>query len=70
MRGAEQGWFLKAEWDGYSDGLCRRAPRLVARSRLRREGRIAFREPLQIIVMSVIGVISLYLKGFHMTVPK
>jgi hypothetical protein len=29
-----------------------------------------FREPLQIIVMSVIGVISLYLKGFHMTVPK
>jgi hypothetical protein len=29
-----------------------------------------FRKPLQIIVMSVIGVISLYLKGFHMTVPK
>jgi hypothetical protein len=29
-----------------------------------------FREPLQFIVMSVIGVISLYLKGCHMTVPK
>jgi hypothetical protein len=29
-----------------------------------------FRKPLQIIVMIVIGVISLYLKGFHMTVPK
>src|SRR5215204_2332472 len=28
-----------------------------------------FGEPLQIIVMSVIGVISLYLKGCHMTVP-
>ena len=29
-----------------------------------------YRKLLQIIVMSVIGVISLYLKGFHMTVPK
>jgi hypothetical protein len=32
--------------------------------------RTPVRKPLQIIVMSVTGVISLYLKGFHMTVPK
>jgi hypothetical protein len=74
MRSVEQCWLLKAEWDGYSDGLCRTcAPILSAHhsiSHLKIGCRHPFRKPLQIIVMSVIGVISLYLKGFHMTVPK
>jgi hypothetical protein len=37
-------------------------------SRLRRERRTAFREPLQFIVITVISVSCLYLKGLHMTV--
>jgi len=41
------------------DYVCAPARRTV--SRLRRVGRTPFREPLQFIVMGVIGVISLYL---------
>jgi hypothetical protein len=29
MRSVEQCWLLKAEWDGYSDGLCRTCTRYV-----------------------------------------
>jgi hypothetical protein len=67
-------YLLKAKPDGYSDGLCRACTPYTPAHRTisRLQGRVPhpFRKPLQFIVMSVTGVISLYLKGFHMTVPK
>ena len=62
MRCVEHCRLLEAEWDGYSDGLCRTcspllpAPRTVAR--LRREWCTPFREPLQFIVITVMNVMS------------
>jgi hypothetical protein len=53
---------LKAEPDGYSDGLCRTyapiAPAHRANSHLRKEWRTPFREPLQFIVIAVMSVMS------------
>jgi hypothetical protein len=61
MRGAEQGWLLKAEWDGYSDGLCRAcAPHTLGPSHISHLRRVShpFREPLQFIVIAVMSVMS------------
>jgi hypothetical protein len=72
MRCVEQGRLLKAERDGYSDGLCRAcAPHAPGSSHaLSSPDRVPhpFREPLHFIVMSVMVVISLYLWGYGMTV--
>ena len=53
-------YLLKAEPDGYSDGLCRAcAPMLPAhRTVSAREGPTPFREPLQFIVIAVMSVMS------------
>jgi hypothetical protein len=71
VRCAEQGRHLKAQWDGYSDGLCRLCAAHAPGSShaLSSPERVPhpFREPLHFIVISVI---FLYLKGFHVTVPK
>jgi hypothetical protein len=60
MRCVEQCWLLKSERDGYSDGLCRAcAPMLPVHHTIPRpHSRVLhpFREPLQIIVITVISV--------------
>ena len=62
LKCAEQCQLLKAQWDGYSDGLCRactpHAPAHRAVSRL--QGRVThpFREPLHFIVIAVMSVMS------------
>jgi hypothetical protein len=73
MRYAEKCRLLKAEWDDYSDGLCRTcapiAPAHRANSHLWKEWRTPFREPLQFIVMSVMSGAFPDTNGvFYMTV--
>jgi hypothetical protein len=59
MRSVEQCWLLKAEWDIYSDGLCRTCdPMLPAHRTVSAECRTPFREPLQFIVIAVMSVMS------------
>jgi hypothetical protein len=62
MRYGEKCRLLKAEWDGYSDGLCGPcapfAPGPSHGFSFRREQRTPFRKPLQFIVIVVMNVIS------------